>query len=91
MISVELPDGSARSLEDGATSADLAASIGPGLAKAAVAAKIGDDVVDLNRPLFDGAKVSLITKRDAEALEVLRHSAAHLMADAILRVFQRLS
>ena len=89
MISVELPDGSARSLEDGATSADLAASIGPGLAKAAVAAKIGDDVVDLNRPLFDGAKVSLITKRDAEALEVLRHSAAHLMADAILRVFPK--
>ena len=86
MISVELPDGSARSLEDGATSADLAASIGPGLAKAAVAAKIGDDVVDLTPPLFDGAKVSLITKRDAEALEVLRHSAAHLMADAILRV-----
>ena len=89
MISVELPDGSARSLEDGATSADLAASIGPGLAKAAVAAKIGDDVVDLNRPLFDGAKISLITKRDAEALEVLRHSAAHLMADAILRVFRK--
>ena len=77
-------------MEDGATSADLAASIGPGLAKAAVAAKIGDDVVDLT-PLFDGAKVSLITKRDAEALEVLRHSAAHLMADAILRVFPRLS
>ena len=50
MISVELPDGSARSLEDGATSADLAASIGPGLAKAAVAAKIGDDVVDLTPP-----------------------------------------
>ncbi|MEC8052242.1 MAG: threonine--tRNA ligase [Myxococcota bacterium] len=89
MISVELPDGSARSLEDGATSADLAASIGPGLAKAAVAAKIGDDVVDLTHPLFDGAKVSLITKRDAEALEVLRHSAAHLMADAILRVFPK--
>ena len=89
MISVELPDGSVCSLEDGAISADLAASIGPGLAKAAVAAKIGDDVVDLNRPLFDGAKVSLITKRDAEALEVLRHSAAHLMADAILRFFPK--
>ena len=89
MISVELPDGSARSLEDGATAADLAASIGPGLAKAAVAAKVGDDIVDLTLPLSDGAKVSLITKRDAEALEVLRHSAAHLMADAILRVFPK--
>ena len=89
MISIQLPDGSARSLDDGATAADLAASIGPGLAKAAVAAKIGDDIVDLSKPLFDGAKVSLLTKRDAEALEVLRHSAAHLMADAILRVFPK--
>ena len=89
MISVELPDGSARSRRRSNFSRPRP-SIGPGLAKAAVAAKIGDDVVDLNRPLFDGAKVSLITKRDAEALEVLRHSAAHLMADAIL-VFQKLS
>jgi threonyl-tRNA synthetase len=89
MISVNLPDGSARSLDDGATAADLAASIGPGLARVAVAAKVGDAVVDLNLPLSDGDQVSLLTNRDAEALDVLRHSAAHLMADAILRVFPK--
>jgi threonyl-tRNA synthetase len=89
MISVRLPDGGVRELADGASSADLAASIGPGLAKAAVAAKVNGEVVDLTRPLADGAEVQLLTKRDAEALEVLRHSAAHLMADAILRVFPK--
>lgn len=89
MISVRLPDGGVRELADGASSSDLAASIGPGLARAAVAAKIDGDVVDLARPLRDGAEVQLLTKRDPEALEVLRHSAAHLMADAILRVFPK--
>ncbi|MDB4977656.1 MAG: threonyl-tRNA synthetase [Myxococcaceae bacterium] len=89
MISVRLPDGGVRELAEGASSADLAASIGPGLAKAAVAAKVNGEVVDLSRPLQDGAEVQLLTKRDAEALEVLRHSAAHLMADAILRVYPK--
>ncbi len=87
MISVNLPDGSARQLDDGASAADLAAQIGPGLAKAAVAAKVDGEVTDLNRPLRDGAQVAIVTKRDAEALDVLRHSSAHLMADAILRIF----
>jgi threonyl-tRNA synthetase len=89
MISVSLPDGSQRQLADGASAADLAADIGPGLAKAAVAAKIDGEIVDLSRPLPDGAQVALLTKRDPEGLEVLRHSAAHLMADAILRVFPK--
>ena len=89
MISVKLPDGGVRELAEGASSADLAASIGPGLAKAAVAAKVNGEVVDLTRPLPDRADVQLLTKRDAEALEVLRHSAAHMMADAILRVFPK--
>jgi threonyl-tRNA synthetase len=89
MISVKLPDGGLRELADGASAADLAAAIGPGLAKAAVAAKVNGEVVDLTRPLGDGAEVQLLTKRDADALEVLRHSAAHLMADAILRVFPK--
>jgi threonyl-tRNA synthetase len=88
-MQVKLPDGGVRELADGASSADLAAAIGPGLAKAAVAAKVGGQVVDLSRPLSDGAEVQLLTKRDPEALEVLRHSAAHLMADAILRVFPK--
>lgn len=89
MISVKLPDGNVRELSDGASAADLAAAIGPGLAKAAVAAKVNGNIVDLARPLSDGAEVQLLTKRDAEALEVLRHSAAHLMADAILRLFPK--
>jgi threonyl-tRNA synthetase len=89
MIQVKLPDGSARSLDDGASSADLAAQIGAGLAKAAVAAKVNGKVRDLQLPLADGDEVSILTKKDAEALEVLRHSAAHLMADAILRIFPK--
>ncbi|MBN2196099.1 MAG: threonine--tRNA ligase [Polyangiaceae bacterium] len=89
MIQVSLPDGSARQLDDGASAADLAAQIGPGLLKAAVAAKVNGEITDLTRPLPDGATVAVLTKRDPEALEVLRHSAAHLMADAILRVFPK--
>lgn len=87
MIQVKLPDGGVRSLDDGASAADLASQIGPGLAKAAVAAKVNGQVRDLSLPLKDGDEVTLLTKKDPEALEVLRHSAAHLMADAILRVF----
>lgn len=87
MVQVFLPDGSARNLDDGASAADLAASIGAGLAKAAVAAKVDGTVVDLKRSLPPNAHVALLTKRDPEALEVLRHSAAHVMADAILRLF----
>lgn len=89
MISVTLPDGGVRELADGASAADLAADIGPGLAQAAVAAKVDGKIVDLALPLADGAQVALLTKRDPEALEVLRHSAAHMMADAILRVFPK--
>ena len=89
MPQVRLPDGSARDLEPGASAADLAAQIGPGLAKAAVAARVDGEIVDLAKPLPDGAQVSLLTKKDPEALEVLRHSAAHLMADAILRLFPK--
>lgn len=89
MISIRLPDGGVRELADGASAADLAAAIGPGLARAAVAAKVNGEVVDLSRPLPNGAEVQLLTKRDTDALEVLRHSAAHLMADAILRVFPK--
>lgn len=89
MPSVKLPDGSLRQLNDGASAADLAAAIGPGLAKAALAAKVNGVVVDLSRPLPDGAEVAIVTKKDKEGLEVLRHSAAHLMADAILRIFPK--
>lgn len=88
-MKVRLMDGSERSLAAGATAADLAADIGPGLAKAAVAAKVNGEVQDLSAPLTEDAEVQLLTKRDPEALEVLRHSAAHLMADAILRLYPK--
>lgn len=89
MISVKLPDGSARELPEGSTAADLASAISLGLAKNAVAAKLDGEIIDLGRPLKDGAEVAILTKKDDEALEVLRHSAAHLMADAILRVYPK--
>ena len=88
-LSVRLPDGSERALTEGASAKDLAESISKGLAKNAVAAKVNGEVVDLARPLPADAEVAILTKKDAEALEVLRHSAAHLMADAILRVFPK--
>src|SRR5688572_20651005 len=87
MIEVKLPDGSVRSLEEGATARDLAAQIGTGLLKSAVAAKVDGKVRDLNARLPAGAEVSILTKKDPEAIDVLRHSAAHLMADAILHRF----
>ncbi|MCC7510742.1 MAG: threonine--tRNA ligase [Planctomycetes bacterium] len=89
MISVKLPDGSAKQLSAGASAADLAKSISDGLARVAIAAKVDGAIVDLQRELPDGAEVHIITKKDKEALEVLRHSAAHLMADAILRIFPK--
>jgi threonyl-tRNA synthetase len=89
MIEVKLPDGSPRELQDGASAFDLAQAIGAGLAKSAVAAKVNGDVWDLRVPLPHGAEVALLTKKDEQSLDVLRHSAAHLMADAILRLFPK--
>ena len=87
MIEVRLPDGNVRALEEGQNALDLAKQIGPGLAKAAVVAKVNGQLVDLSHRLREGDEVALVTKKDPEALEVLRHSAAHMMADAILRIF----
>jgi threonyl-tRNA synthetase len=86
-MNITLPDGSTKELTDGATVADLAAQIGSGLAKAALAGKIDGALVDLNCPLKDGATVEIITNRSAEALGILRHSAAHIMAEAVQRLF----
>ena len=82
-IHVTLPDGRALALPHGASSATLAAEIGPGLARAALAAVVDDEIVDLDQPLADGASVRLLTERDPEALGVLRHSAAHVLATAV--------
>lgn len=86
-IRVTLPDGSSRELPEGTTSRQLAESIGAGLARAAVAAKVNGEIRDLDRPLDPDASVALLTERDAEALEVLRHSAAHVLATAVRELF----
>jgi threonyl-tRNA synthetase len=90
-IEVTLPDGSNRELEAGATALDLAASIGAGLARATLAAKVNDKVVDAATVLRDGDAVALLTAKDAEGLEVLRHSAAHVMAEAVEELFENVS
>src|SRR5690348_17339777 len=83
-----LPDSSRRELPDGATGADLAASIGPGLARAALAVKVDGELRDLARPLPDGATVEIVTDRSPEALELIRHDAAHVLATAVLELYE---
>src|SRR5829696_1441606 len=88
MASIELPDRSKREVADGTTVAQLAESIGRGLAKAAVAGRVDGQVVDLAHPLPAGEhKVSILTDRDPDGLLVLRHSTAHVMAEAIQRLY----
>ena len=89
MPTVSLPDGSSKILPPGSSAMDLAEGIGKRLAQAAIAAVVDGKVTDLTLPLPEGAelKVKLLTDRDAEALEVLRHSCAHIMARAVLRLF----
>jgi len=89
MPTVSLPDGSSKTLPAGSSAMDLAEGIGKRLAQAAIAAVINGKVTDLTLPLPEGAdlKIKLLTDRDPEALEVLRHSCAHIMARAVLRLF----
>jgi threonyl-tRNA synthetase len=86
-ITISLPDGSPRVLPAGSTAGDLAASIGRGLAKAAVAAVIDGHEADLTVPLNDGAKVAIITANTDEGRHVLRHSTAHVLAQAVTQLF----
>jgi threonyl-tRNA synthetase len=86
-IRVTLPDGSEKRIPAGSTGADLANAIGPGLAKAALAARVDGQVWDLARPLPDGAKVAIVTDKDPQALDVLRHSSAHVLATAVRQLF----
>jgi threonyl-tRNA synthetase len=88
LISLTLPDGSVRSVARGTTGADVAASIGPGLLKAALAAKVDGEIVDLSRPILTDARLALVTAKDeADALELARHDYAHLLAEAVQRLF----
>lgn len=86
-ITVRLPDGTPLELSAGATGADASLAIGEGLARAALAIKVGDDVRDLTAPLNDGEEISIITARDPEGLELIRHDAAHVMATAVQELY----
>lgn len=84
LLKISLPDGSVREMEPGSTPADVAAAIGPGLAKAAIAARVDGELRDINRPFDGDAQLALVTSRDeADALELARHDFAHVLAEAI--------
>ena len=83
MINVTLPDGTVLEVPPDSSIGDVAAAIGPGLAKAAVAGQIDGETVDLGTPLAGDAAVRILTERDEDALAVLRHSAAHVLATAV--------
>ena len=87
MIHITLPDGSQREYPGPVTVAEVAASIGSGLAKAALAGKIGDKVVDTSYQITADSPLSIITSKDADGLEVIRHSTAHLLAYAVKQLF----
>ena len=86
-IVVTLPDGKPLELDAGATGADAAAAIGPGLAKAALAIKVDGELRDLAAPLPERGRVAIVTDRDPEALELIRHDAAHVMAEAVTELY----
>ncbi len=86
-LTITLPDGTDRALPEGATGADLAASIGPGLAKAALVIDADGQAIDLSAPLADGSKVRILTDRDPDVVEHIRHSTAHVLAQAVLEMW----
>ena len=87
MISVQLPDGSKREFEGPVSVAEVAASIGPGLAKAALAGKIDGRLVDTSYLIENDARLAIMTERDADGLDLIRHSTAHLLAYAVKELF----
>jgi threonyl-tRNA synthetase len=86
-IHVKLPDGSVKEVPNGTTALDIAKSISPRLADAALVAKTNGDLIDLTKPLEKDTELRLLTEKDPEALEVYRHSSAHLLAAAVLELF----
>ena len=89
MPKITLPDGSAREYENPVTVMEVAESIGPGLAKATLAGRVDGALVDSSTVLSADADVAIITERDSDGLEVIRHSCAHLMAQAVQRLFPK--
>lgn len=87
MIEVTLPDGSKREFNSPVTVGDVAASIGAGLARAALAAKVNGKLVDLSHPITENSTVSIVTDKDPEGLEIIRHSTSHLLAQAVKELY----
>src|SRR6202795_489297 len=87
VIHIKLPDGSVKEVPAGTTALDIAKSISPRLADAALAAKTNGNLIDLTRPLEKDTDLRILTDKDPEALEVYRHSSAHLLAAAVLELF----
>ena len=88
MFKIALPDGSVREVAEGSTPADVAAAIGPGLAKAALAARVDGELRDINRPFEGDSALALVTARDEkDALELVRHDFAHILAEAVQNLF----
>jgi len=89
MPTITLPDGSSREFDKPVSIADIAGDIGPGLAKAALAGRVDGELVDTSHTVSDDAEVAIVTERDDDGIEVLRHSCAHLMAQAVQRLFPK--
>ena len=91
MPAITLPDGSVRQFDalegNQVTGTDVAAAIGPGLARAALAMKLDGKLVDLTTPIDHDAAIVFVTRRDPEALELIRHDAAHVLAEAVQTLF----
>lgn len=86
-IQLKFPDGAIKEFPKGTTTEDVAGSISPGLRKSALAGKVGDNLIDFTSPIEEGGEFSIITPQSPEALDILRHSTAHLLAQAVKRKF----
>lgn len=87
MIKLQFPDGAVKEFESGVTTEDVAASISPGLRRNAIAGKLDDTLIDFTTPIVTDGKIAIITPDSPEALEILRHSSAHTLAQAVKRLF----
>src|SRR5690625_5119242 len=87
MITITFPDGDSKQFDKGTTGKDIAASISPGLRRQALAIKFNGEHVDLERPLEEDGKIEILTYRDDEGIDIMRHSTAHVLAQAIKRLY----
>jgi threonyl-tRNA synthetase len=87
MVAITLPDGSVRTFDGSVTGLQVATDIGPGLAKAALALRVNGEMKDLSEPIENDVEISIVTAKDEDALEIIRHDAAHVMAEAVKELF----